>query len=60
MADRVVEAAVSDVPEIPKDLEKVLLFALDEAHKLADNGEDVVPFTSLVVKDNVLPLQESF
>ena len=31
MADRTVETTAEEVPEIPEILEKVLLFALDEA-----------------------------
>ena len=53
MVDRVVESSETEVPEIPEALEKVLLFALDEAKEKMSNGEDVVPFTVLVVKDNL-------
>lgn len=51
MADRVVEN--TDVPEIPELLEKVLLFALDEAKEKLSQGADVIPFTTLVVKENL-------
>lgn len=53
MADRVVEDSVEEVPEIPELLENVLLFALDEAKDKMNDGEDLVPFTTLVVKDNL-------
>ncbi|MEG2932266.1 MAG: hypothetical protein RR842_01690 [Gordonibacter sp.] len=53
MADRTVESADIEVPEIPEILEKVLLFALDEAKEKMMQGADVVPFTALVVKDNL-------
>ena len=53
MADRVVDNDSQNVPEIPEILEKVLLFALDEGKQKMLAGEDVIPFTSLVVKDNV-------
>lgn len=53
MADRVVDTESQGVPEIPEMLERVLLFALDEGKQRMLAGEDVVPFTSLVVKDNV-------
>lgn len=53
MADRVVDTDSQNVPEIPEMLERVLLFALDEGKQRMLAGEDVVPFTSLVVKDNV-------
>lgn len=53
MADRLVESSATEVPEIDEELQKVLLFALDEARTQADQGEDVTPFTALVVKDNV-------
>lgn len=53
MADRVVESSDVQVPEIPEILEKVLLFSLDEAKEKMVQGDEVVPFTSLVVKDNL-------
>ena len=42
-----------EVPEIPEILEKVLLFSLDEAKEKMTQGSDVVPFTALVVKENL-------
>ena len=53
MADRVVESSDVQVPEIPEILEKVLLFSLEEAKAKMLEGEDVIPFTALVVKDNL-------
>lgn len=53
MADREVESASQEVPEIPEILEKVLLFALDEAKGKMSQGAEVIPFTTLVVKDNL-------
>ena len=53
MADRVIENSSQDVPEIPEILEKVLLFSLDEAKEKMEQGEEVVPFTALVVKENL-------
>ncbi len=53
MADRVVESSESEVPEIPEILEKVLLFSLDEAKEKMVQGAEVVPFTALVVKENL-------
>lgn len=53
MSDRSVESGETEVPEIPEILEKVLLFVLDEAKEKMDQGADVVPFTALVVKDNL-------
>ena len=39
MADREVENSSEEVPEIPEVLEKVLLFALDEAkNKMSQGG----------------------
>ena len=38
------------MPEIPDELERVLVFALDEAKEKIEGGEDVIPFTTLVVK----------
>lgn len=53
MADRIVENDSVEVPEIPEILEKVMLFALDEAKQKMNQGADVIPFTTLVVKDNL-------
>ncbi len=53
MADREVENSSQEVPEIPETLEKVLLFALDEAKDKMTQGAEVVPFTTLVVKENL-------
>lgn len=53
MADRVVEKSDEEVPEIPEILEKVLLYTLDEAKQKLAGGDDLVPFTALVVKDNL-------
>ena len=53
MADRVVESSDVQVPEIPEILEKVLLFSLEEAKEKMLQGEDVIPYTALVVKDNL-------
>ena len=53
MSERVVESSVDEVPEIPEILEKVLLFSLDRAKTKMEAGEDVVPFTSLAVKETL-------
>lgn len=54
MADSEEEFYTDEVPEIPVNLERVLLFALDEAReKLADGGE-VVPFTAVELGDNII------
>lgn len=54
MADRVVENESAEVPEIPESLEKVMLFALDEGKAKMSHADDmVVPFTCLVIKDNM-------
>lgn len=53
MTDRVVESSEEEVPEIPEILEKVMLFALDEAKEKITQGADIIPFTALVVKDNL-------
>lgn len=53
MADRVVESSEIEVPEIPEILEKVLLFSLEEAKEKLEAGDDVIPFTALVVKENL-------
>ena len=53
MADRDIENDSQEVPEIPEILEKVLLFSLDEAKEKMSQGAEVIPFTALVVKDNL-------
>lgn len=53
MNERVVESSVDEVPEIPEILEKVLLFSLDRAKGKMEAGEDIIPFTSLAVKETL-------
>ncbi len=53
MADRIVESTDVQVPEIPEILEKVLLFSLEEAKSKLSQGDEITPFTSLVVKENL-------
>ena len=53
MADRVIENDSQEVPDIPEELERVLVFSLDEAKEKVLGGEDLIPFTALVVKDNL-------
>lgn len=53
MADRMVKSADVEVPEIPETLEKVLLFSLEEAKEKLAQGSEVIPFTALVVKENL-------
>ena len=53
MDDRIVESASNEIPEIPELVEKMCLFALDEAREKMEKNGEVVPFTTLVVKDNL-------
>ncbi|MDO4503389.1 MAG: hypothetical protein Q4D06_09475 [Coriobacteriia bacterium] len=53
MSDRVIENDSEEVPEIPEVVEAVLLMALDEAKVTMVGGDEITPFTCLVVKDNV-------
>lgn len=53
MADRTIENDSTDVPEIPEELERVLVFALDEGKEKLESGVDLIPFTALIVKDNL-------
>ncbi|MCL1798665.1 MAG: hypothetical protein FWG23_02840 [Eggerthellaceae bacterium] len=53
MADRTIENSATDIPAIPEILERVLLFALEEAKEKMTQGGDIVPFTALVVKENL-------
>ncbi len=53
MADRTIENDSQEVPELAEELERVLVFALDEAKEKMEAGETLVPFTTLIVKDNL-------
>lgn len=53
MGDREVNGTIIEVPEMPDILERVLLYALNEGRQKMEAGEEVVPFTTLVVKDSV-------
>lgn len=53
MADRTVKNTENEVPEIPEILESVLLFTLEEAREKMIQGADLIPFTALVVKENL-------
>ena len=53
MPDRTVEEEINEVPEIDETLESVLVYALEEAREKMSSGGDVVPFTALVVKENL-------
>ncbi len=53
MADRVVENSSTEVPEIPEILDKVLVFTLEDSKEKLLQGADLVPFTALVVKENL-------
>ena len=39
--------------DLPEDVQKVLFFALDEASKKLEEGEEVVPFTMVLAGDDV-------
>lgn len=54
MADRVVDP-VNDAPEgdIDDVLKAVIKAVLDEAATKMENGEDVIPFTGLAIKENL-------
>ncbi len=53
MADREVNNPGNAVPQMPEILERVLLYALDEGKNKMMTGEELVPFTALVVRDSV-------
>lgn len=53
MADRNIENDSQEVPEIPEELKRVLVFSLDEAKDRVEAGQDLIPFTALIVKDNL-------
>lgn len=53
MSDREVSSSVQEVPQMPEILERVLLYALDEGKQRMNANEEIVPFTTLVVRDSV-------
>ena len=53
MADRNVESDAIGVPQLDETLEILLLQAIEEAQQRLDDGEELVPFTALLVGDSV-------
>ena len=53
MADRNVESDTIGVPKLDETLEILLLQVIEEAQQRMEGGEDVVPFTALLVGDSV-------
>lgn len=53
MADRTVENPGTEVPQMPEILERVLLYAINEGKQRMLEGEEVTPFTALVVHESV-------
>lgn len=52
MADRIIDNQASkDVPNLPEDLNKVLVYALNQGRDTIKEGEVLVPFTVLLVGD---------
>lgn len=54
MADREVANQDLDIKDIPELLQQILKYAIVEGREMMQNGQDVVPFTTLVVKDNAI------
>ena len=53
MAVRTVENPGTEVPQMPEILERVLLYAINEGKQRMLEGEEVTPFTALVVHESV-------
>lgn len=53
MTDRVDDVMELEVPEIPEDLEKIMVMALEEGRAKMEAGELLVPFTAVVVKESL-------
>ncbi len=53
MPDRRLEKTYDEVPPIPEILEKVLVYVLEEAREKMEQGDEVVPTSALVVKENL-------
>ena len=53
MSEQKLENEGLEVPEIPEIIEKVVIFVLEETKEKMLEGEEPVPFTALVVKENL-------
>lgn len=53
MADRTVESYTKETPDIPEELERVLVYILNEARDKVAAGEELAPFTALAIKDKL-------
>ncbi|MDO5043501.1 MAG: hypothetical protein Q4D92_08325 [Slackia sp.] len=53
MADRNVESDAIGVPQLDETLEVLLLQAIEEAQQRMEDGEEVVPFTALLIGESV-------
>ncbi len=53
MADRTVESYTKEIPDIPEELERVLVYILNEARDKVAAGEELTPFTALAIKDKL-------
>lgn len=53
MADRNVESDAIGVPQLDETLEVLLLQAIEEAQQRMEDGEEVIPFTALLVGESV-------
>lgn len=53
MAENTVENEAQDVPELDETLEILLLQSIEQAQNHMEDGEDVVPFTALLIDESV-------
>lgn len=53
MADRNVENDAVEVPQLDETLEVLLLQTIEEAQQRMEDGEEVVPFTALLIDESV-------
>ena len=53
VADRNIENASTEVPEIPDELERVLVFALDEAKEKIEGGEEILESVNRILSAGI-------
>ncbi len=54
MADREINNQDIDASEVPELLQQILRYTLKEGCEIMESGHDVIPFTAMIVKENVI------
>lgn len=53
MAEHAAETDIVEVPELDETLEDLLIQVIDEAQQRMEDGEEVVPFTAVIIDESV-------